>query len=482
MDLPSLVRRAGRIHYAWIVAAVTFLTLLVAAGARAAPSVMIVPLGNEFQWSRAKVSAVISVNICLFGLVGPFAAALYHRFGLRLSMFMAMVLVGAGYGLSTLATSYWQFVLLWGVVVGLGSGTAATVLGAAVANRWFTERRGLVMGLLTASSATGQLIFLPTFAATVTAHGWRAAPLLVLGATAAILPVIWFGMRNAPSDLGLRPFGESGPPVAPPTPKQNPAREAVETLLAAMRVREFWLLAGSFFVCGASTNGLVGTHLVSAAFDCGISEVQAANLVAMMGIFDLFGTTLSGWLSDRMNNRYLLFGYYGLRGLSLLVPARRARRAVGDAVSLLGLLRTGLGGDCTADRPADRRHLWPGTVQRRLRLGRRLPSDRSRRRRLFRRRAADHLGHLFAGLHQRRGPLPRWRRSGFCRSGACARRRLGLTAGRRRAAPDGLWGRSPTGSPGQYRNTSARNGESFGIAPQLLRFDSGGRRICASSP
>jgi len=322
MDLPTLVRRASRIHYAWIVAAVTFLTLLIAAGARSAPSVMILPLGNEFQWSRAKVSAVISVNICLFGLVGPFAAALYHRFGLRLSMFTAMVLVGAGYGLSTLATSYWQFVLLWGVVVGLGSGTAATVLGAAVANRWFTERRGLVMGLLTASSATGQLIFLPTFATVITAHGWRAAPLLVLGATAAILPVIWFGMRNAPSDLGLRPFGETGPPVAPAAPKQNPAREAVETLLAAMRVREFWLLAGSFFICGASTNGLIGTHLVSAAFDCGISPYQAANLVAMMGVFDLFGTTLSGWLSDRMNNRYLLFGYYGLRGLSLLfLPA-----------------------------------------------------------------------------------------------------------------------------------------------------------------
>ena len=317
-------RRA--LHYAWIVAGVTFLTLLAAAGGRAAPGVMIVPLGNEFQWSRATVSGVIAVNIFLYGRIGPGAAALYQSFGLRRTMLLAMTLVGAGYGLSTLATHYWQFMLLWGVVVGTGSGMAATVLGAAVANRWFTARRGLVMGLLTASAATGQLVFLPWLAAVVTAHGWRGAPLVVAAAAAVTLPVIWLFMRDEPADMGERPYGESGSERESVREngegRGNPAKVALAVLGEAVRVRDFWLLAGSFFVCGASTNGLIGTHLVSAAFDCGIPEVKSAGLLAMMGVFDLAGTTASGWLSDRFNCRYLLFGYYGLRGLSLLfLPA-----------------------------------------------------------------------------------------------------------------------------------------------------------------
>lgn len=310
----------ARFHYAWIAAAVTFVTLLVAAGARATPGVMLLPVGNEFQWSRATVSSVVSINIFLYGLIGPFAAALYQRFGLRRTMMVAMALLGGGYGLSTLATKYWQFVVLWGFVVGAGSGLAATVLGAAVATRWFTARRGLVMGLLTASTATGQLIFLPWLAAAVTERGWRAAPLIVAGACAAIVPVILWWMRDDPREVGQRPYGEAENSSAPAAAKVvgNPAARALAVLVDAVRVRDFWLLAGSFFVCGASTNGLIGTHLVAAAFDCGIPEVRAASLLALMGLFDLIGTTASGWLSDRFNCRYLLFGYYGLRGLSLL--------------------------------------------------------------------------------------------------------------------------------------------------------------------
>ena len=310
------------LHYAWIAAAVTFVTLLVAAGARAAPGVMLLPFGNEFQWSRAKVSSIVSINIFLYGLIGPFAAALYQNFGLRRTMMAAMTLLSTGYGLSMLATSYWQFVVLWGFVVGVGSGLAATVLGAAVANRWFTERRGLVMGVLTASTATGQLVFLPALAAAVTERGWRAAPLIVAGVTALIAPLIWWWMRDDPRALGLRPYGEAGAPdpidATTGAKAGNPATRALAVLAEAIRVRDFWLLAASFFVCGASTNGLIGTHLISAAFDCGIPEVRAAGLLALMGLFDLVGTTASGWLSDRYNCRYLLFGYYGLRGLSLL--------------------------------------------------------------------------------------------------------------------------------------------------------------------
>jgi predicted MFS family arabinose efflux permease len=316
----STVATARKIHYAWIAAGVTFLTLLAAAGARATPGVIMLPIGNEFQWSRAKVSAIISVNIFLFGLIGPFAAALYQRFGLRKTMIAALALLSVGYGVSTVATQYWQFLLLWGFVVGAGSGLAATVLGAAVANRWFTERRGLVMGLLTASTATGQMVFLPALATVVTQNGWRSAPLVVAGATALVIPVVAWLMRDDPRDVGLRPYGETGPVEAAPAKSTiNPARRAVQVLGEAMRVRDFWLLAGSFFVCGASTNGLIGTHLIPAAFDCGIPEVRAASLLAAMGLFDLIGTTASGWLSDRYNCRYLLFMYYGLRGLSLMM-------------------------------------------------------------------------------------------------------------------------------------------------------------------
>jgi sugar phosphate permease len=317
--MTQVVRRhRWPVHYAWIAAAVTFLTLLAAAGSRSAPGVMLQPLGKEFQWSRAKVSSIVSINIFLYGLVGPFAAALYQNLGLRRTMLLALSLISVGYGFSTVVTHFWQFVLLWGVVVGVGSGMAATVLGAAVANRWFTERRGLVVGLLTASTATGQLVFLPWFAQIVTERGWRGAPLTVAVACALVLPVIWFFMRDDPADVGERAYGEKADVAPIARVRGNPAKQALTVLSGSLRVRDFWLLAGSFFVCGASTNGLIGTHLVSAGVDCGIPEVKSAGLLAMMGIFDLVGTTFSGWLSDRFNCRYLLFGYYGLRGLSLV--------------------------------------------------------------------------------------------------------------------------------------------------------------------
>ncbi len=349
----SPVRPRPKFHYGWIVAGVTFVTLLAAAGARATPGVILLPFGNEFQWSRTKVASIVSINIFLYGLVGPFAAALYQRFGLRRTMLAAVLLLGIGYSLSTVATQYWHFVVLWGGVVGLGSGMAATVLGAAVVNRWFTARRGLVMGVLTASTATGQLIFLPSLAKAVELHGWRTAMWIVAGATAVVAPLIWRLMRDNPADVGQRRYGdpeeesaESGGATKTAT-AANPAVLAIRTLGEAMRVRDFWLLAGSFFVCGASTNGLVGTHLIAAAFDCGIPEVRAASLLAMMGLFDLVGTTASGWLSDRYNCRYLLFGYYGFRGLSLLFLPQAL---VGSAAGL-GLFAVFYGLDWIATVP-----------------------------------------------------------------------------------------------------------------------------------
>jgi len=309
-------------HYAWVVAGLTFLTLLATAGVRATPSVLIVPLEREFGWSRATISLAISVNLLLYGLIGPFAAALMDRIGVRRTILGSLAAVGTGVALSTRITAPWQLVLLWGVVVGGGTGMTALVLGATVVNRWFVARRGLVLGILTASSATGQMVFLPGLAATVGRFGWRPAVLVVAGVAALLLPLISFLMRDRPEDLGLRPYGvlEDSEESAAPKSGQRPFAVAVGALRDGLRSRDFWLLAGSFFVCGLSTNGLLGTHLIPACLDAGIPELRAAGLLAAMGLFDLVGTTASGWLSDRFDNRVLLAWYYALRGLALVYP------------------------------------------------------------------------------------------------------------------------------------------------------------------
>ncbi len=310
--------RPRKLHYAWVVAAITFLTLLGAAGVRATPGVLIVPLETEFGWSRATISFAVGVNIFLYGLIGPFAAAVMDRFGLRRTMLAALALIATGVALTPLMRQPWQLVLLWGVVVGIGSGSTALVLGATVAARWFAVRRGLVMGVLTASTATGQLVFLPLLASLAVDHGWRMVSLVVAAVAVGLIPLVALLMRDRPGDIGLAPYGAD--PGAPPTAasRGNPAATAILALRDGLRSRDFWLLAGSFFICGASTNGLIGTHLIPACVDHGIPAVRGAGLLAAMGIFDFVGTTLSGWLSDRWSNRGLLAWYYGLRGLSLM--------------------------------------------------------------------------------------------------------------------------------------------------------------------
>jgi sugar phosphate permease len=307
-----------KLHYAWIVLGVTFVCLLISAATRATPSILIVPLEKEFGWSRTTISMAISVNILLYGLIGPFAAGFINRYGPRRVMTVAAVLLGVG----TLATitikQPWQLFALWGVLVGAGTGIIALVLGTTIVQRWFYVHRGLALGILTASAATGQLVFLPFLAKLVVDHGWRSSVITMASLALVMAPISLVLIRDRPRDKGLLPLGQpEGVPV-PTETAQNPIVAALSALREASRTREFWILAGSFFVCGASTNGLVGTHLVPACMDHGIPEVQAAGLLAVMGIFDLVGTTGSGWLSDRFDNRLLLFMYYGLRGLSLL--------------------------------------------------------------------------------------------------------------------------------------------------------------------
>jgi sugar phosphate permease len=305
-------------HYAWVVLAITFLVLLTSAAIRATPGVLIVPLEQEFGWSRATISFAISINLLLYGLIGPFAAGFVNRYGPRRVMAASAFLIGLG-ALATIAMKHpWQLIALWGVVVGAGTGIIAIVLGATVVQRWFYLHRGLALGLLTASSATGQLLFLPLLAQVVVSSGWRWAVIIVGVVALVVAPIAFFVMRDRPQDKGLEPLGLPDTETVPAPATGNPFVAAMSALREASHSREFWILAGSFFVCGVSTNGLVGTHLIPACMDHGIPEVQAAGLLAVMGIFDLVGTTGSGWLSDRFDNRLLLLMYYGLRGLALL--------------------------------------------------------------------------------------------------------------------------------------------------------------------
>ncbi|VVE89805.1 MFS transporter [Pandoraea bronchicola] len=315
----ALARRIdGRFHYGWIVVGVIFLVLLASAGIRATPSVMMVPLEHDFGWSRATISLAISVNLALYGLTGPFAAAAMQRFGIRPTVMVALLLLASGTALSSLMTAPWQMVLIWGVMVGGGTGVAAVTLAATVANRWFHAHRGLAMGILTASSATGQMVFLPIMAAVTEHYGWRPVVLIVAVVAALVLPLVAFLVPERPGSVGLRPVGAPADTPDVPLAQGNPLTAALSALRMAAGKRDFWLLFFSFFICGASTNGYIGTHFIAMCGDYGISEVKGAGILAAMGVLDLMGTTASGWLSDRYNSRVLLFWYYGLRGLSLI--------------------------------------------------------------------------------------------------------------------------------------------------------------------
>lgn len=308
----------ARVHILLIVA-VTFCALLVSAGLRATPGVLMMPLQHDFGWDRATISFAAAVGIFLYGLVGPFAAALMVSFGIRRTMLAGLMLMAA----STFASLWmhwpWQYVLSWGVLSGVGSGAVASVLGAAVVNRWFATRQGLVMGLLSASTATGSLIFLPFLAWLSSQGAWRPAVLTVSLACLILVPIVALVLPEHPGDIGTRRFGErpGAPPAAIPQ-QERTAGLAIAVLMRAARRPIFWLLFGTFFVCGLTTNGLVGTHMIAFCGDHGVAPVAAAGLLSTMGFFDLFGTTASGWLTDRYNPRVLLIVYYGLRGLSLM--------------------------------------------------------------------------------------------------------------------------------------------------------------------
>ncbi|CAB4599047.1 MAG: MFS transporter [Actinobacteria bacterium] len=316
------IQSERKIHPAWIAAIITFFTLIATSGFRSAPSVLMIPLEDAFGWGRDQISLAISINVLLFGLTAPFAAALMDRFGIRKVVMCALTTVGLGAASTVFMTQAWHLVALWGVVVGIGTGSMALVFAATIANRWFVTNRGLVIGILTAASATGQLIFLPGLSALAADHGWRAISITVALGAFVMVPVIALFLKERPTDIGMKPYGAPMNWVEPPRNTTNAAVVAIESLKSAMKVRNFWFLTGSFFVCGLSTSGLIGTHFIPAAHDHGMGQIAAASLLALVGVFDVVGTLASGWLTDRVDPKKLLFFYYFLRGVSLfLLPS-----------------------------------------------------------------------------------------------------------------------------------------------------------------
>ena len=318
LRLSTWLQQRG-LHYSWVIMAVTFLTALTSSAALGLPGALLQPLSREFGWDVEQISSALAIRFVLFGLMGPFAAILMERFGLRAVVVTALSLVAGGMALATGMTHFWQLIVFWGVMLGVGSGMTALVLSAVVSNRWFDSHRGLVVGVLTASSATGQLLFLPVGAWLIEHYGWRLAVVPVFVACFVVAVLVFALMRNRPNELGLTPYGAApGTPVAPVAPPMKVTFATPFQVLASVAGhRVFWILFGTFFICGLSTNGLIQTHFISLCGDSGMGAVPAASVLAMMGAFDLVGTIASGWLSDRYDNRKLLFIYYGLRGLSL---------------------------------------------------------------------------------------------------------------------------------------------------------------------
>jgi MFS family permease len=277
---------------------------------------MLMPLEMEFGWTRSLTSSALSLNLVFYGLTAPFAATLMQRFGVRRIVVLALGLVAAGSGLTVWMTEPWQLFLYWGVFVGFGTGCLALVFASMVANRWFHKHRSLVTGIFSAAYATGQLVFLPLITTLTDTVGWRYGALVVAAFSVAIAPIFLLIYREHPRDANTFPVGATEHIKEDAKPAIT-VRDNLRVLVQSAKRMPFWVLAGTFFVCGWTTNGLIGAHFIPAAHDHGMPTTMAAGLLAVVGIFDFIGTIASGWLTDRVNPVILLVIYYGLRGVAL---------------------------------------------------------------------------------------------------------------------------------------------------------------------
>ena len=310
-------------YYGWFVISLCFLTTLTSAGVRSSPSVLIHPLEAEFGWSRTLIASAVSMNLLLFGVAAPISGWLIDRLGPRKVMLGSLSLLIVGVSGTMMMTQFWQFFLVWGVIVGLGAGGVGSVLTATVGNRWFVAKRGLALGILGSASSTGQIIFLPLFMAMITYAGWRLGSMALIVVALILLPLIFLFMRDDPSEVGLEPYGAGDPKAmaqgGAPSLRGMSAKNATITAKEVITHPTFWLLAGSFFVCGGTANGLIGTHLIPHEIEIGIPQIAAASLLGIMGGLNMVGTIFSGWMIDKVQPQRWLALVYALRGCSLLI-------------------------------------------------------------------------------------------------------------------------------------------------------------------
>ena len=310
-------------YYGWFVISLCFLTTLTSAGVRSSPSVLIHPLEAEFGWSRTLIASAVSMNLLLFGVAAPISGWLIDRLGPRKVMLGSLSLLIVGVSGTMMMTQFWQFFLVWGVIVGLGAGGVGSVLTATVGNRWFIAKRGLALGILGSASSTGQIIFLPLFMAMITYAGWRLGSMALIVVALILLPLIFLFMRDDPSEVGLEPYGAGDPKAmaqgGAASLRGMSAKNATITAKEVIAHPTFWLLAGSFFVCGGTANGLIGTHLIPHEIEIGIPQIAAASLLGIMGGLNMVGTIFSGWMIDKVQPQRWLALVYALRGCSLLI-------------------------------------------------------------------------------------------------------------------------------------------------------------------
>ncbi len=310
-------------YYGWLVVSLCFLTTLTSAGVRSSPSVLIHPLEAEFGWSRTLIASAISMNLLLFGVAAPVTGFLLDRFGPRRVMLASLTTLIVGVSGTIVMTEFWQFFLVWGVIVGIGAGGVGSVLTATVGNRWFVAKRGLALGILGSASSTGQIIFLPLFMAMITYAGWRMGSMSLIVVALFMLPLIFLFMRDDPSDIGLEPYGADDPKAAAASGTASlrgmSAKNATITAREVVTHPTFWLLCSSFFVCGGTANGLIGTHLIPHEIEIGIPQIAAAGLLGIMGALNMVGTIFSGWMIDKVQPNRWLAMVYALRGCSLLI-------------------------------------------------------------------------------------------------------------------------------------------------------------------
>ena len=324
--------RRTAFFYGWVVVAVAGIVVLVTAGVRSAPGAFILSMTEEPGWSTASVSFAAAIGLVVFGLSGPISGWLMGRIGVRNVVLLSLVITAGSLIATSVVREIWQLTLAFGLLSGLGTGLVASVLGPTVATRWFVKDRGLVTGVLGASTSTGQLIFFPLLTTLAVVVGWRAGALVLAGLSLVLLvPVlVWF--RNDPADVGARPLGVAEGEVSHVPPPER------GILGRALRTTDFWFLAGTFFVCGATSNGLVGQHFIPHAVDHGFTAVAASGALAVMGFFNFVGTIGSGWLTDRVDPRKLLLVYYTFRGVSLLfLPFIHDGLTIGAFAVLFGL-------------------------------------------------------------------------------------------------------------------------------------------------